>query len=327
MISRALVSQHYMPLNILIIKTSSLGDVLHGLAVISDIKRNYPDSTIDWVVEEMYQKIVALNPNINRVIPVAMRSWRKQITKKRTWEEISRSIKQIRSIQYDAVIDLQGLIKSALLLKAGKGLKIGFDRKSVREPIASCFYDKKIFIRNDMHMVQRCRALVAKGLNYDQPAAPVNYGIRQIDVSRHKDLAVILMGTAQQKKLWPESNWETVIRFLESKGFECNFSWGNDEEQQRCKRIISKTRGRLVPLQPIEQLAGLMATATIVIGVDTGLLHLAATQETPLVGIYGASDPKKTGPISTGGFRITGSIAGFPTPPEVVNAINELISE
>jgi heptosyltransferase-1 len=327
LISRALVSQHHMPLNILIIKTSSLGDVLHGLAVVSDIKRNYPDSTIDWVVEETYQKTVALNLNINRVIPVAVRRWRKKITQKRTWEEISRSTKQIRTIQYDAVIDLQGLIKSALILKAAKGVKIGFDLGSAREPIASFFYDKKIFIRKDIHMLQRCRALVAKGLDYDQPASPVNYGIRQMGVSRRRDLAVILTGTAQQKKLWPESDWETVVRFLLSKGFECNFSWGNDEERQRCKRIISKTKGRLVPLQPIEKLAGLMATATIVIGVDTGLLHLAATQETPLVGIYGASDPKKTGPISMGEFRITGSIDGFPTPPEVVNAINELISQ
>jgi len=314
-------------LNILIIKTSSLGDVLHGLSVVSDIKRNFPESQIDWLVEETYEKTVALNKDIRRVIPIAVRRWRKKISNKRTWLEISSSIKQIRSIQYDIVIDLQGLIKSALFARAAKGLKVGFDRGSIREPIASWSYDKKIFVEKNKHMIHRCRELTAKALGYSLKDLIIQYGLKQNEIKRRSNLAVILTGTAQQKKLWPESNWETVVRFLESKGFECNFSWGNDEERRRCKRIISKTRGRLVPLQPIEQLAGLMATATIVIGVDTGLLHLAATQETPLVGIYGASDPKKTGPISTGGFRITGSIAGFPTPPEVVNAINELISE
>ena len=316
-----------MGLNILIIKTSSLGDVLHGLSVVSDIKRNFPESQIDWLVEEAYEKTVALNRDIRRVIPIAVRRWRKKILNRKTWLEISNTITQIRLIQYELVIDLQGLIKSALFARSARGLKVGFDHSSIREPIACWLYDKKIFVEKNKHMIHRCRELAAKALGYGMQDFTVQYGLKQNEIKRRSNLAVILTGTAQKKKLWPENNWKTVIRFLESKGFECQLPWGNIEERQRCERLRISTDAGLVPAQGIEELAKLMANATIVIGVDTGLLHLAATQDTPLVGIYGASDPLKTGPESNAEVRVTGSSSEFPKPSEVIDSINELIRQ
>src|SRR5258705_3477663 len=211
---------------ILIVKTSSLGDIVHNLPVASDIRRHFPDARIDSVVEEPYAPLASLHSAIRRVIPIALRRWRRRPLGRATWKEIGEFRRLVQTERYDAVVDTQGLVKSALIARAAMGVRHGFDSASAREPFAARFYDVAHHVARAQHAVSRNRALGAAALGY-RVEHPVEYGLV---VSRSvtppaPPYAVLLHGSSRRDKLWSEAAWTELGRALAAPGIASCMPW------------------------------------------------------------------------------------------------------
>lgn len=287
-------------MRILLVKTTSMGDVIHNLPVTSDIRRRRPDAVIDWVVEDSFADIPRLHPAVRRVIPVAVRRWRKSLLSPATWGEIGAWRRAVRADIYDAIIDTQGLLKSALLAAQARGPKLGYAADTVREPLAARFYDRTFAIPRDRNAVQRNRELAAAALGYSLGDLPLDYGLSvpslTADWLPKGDYAVLLMATSRADKEWPEEDWRALGRALNATGLRCVLPGGSDAERARAGRL-ARDLGRAVatPAMALTELAELLAGAQLVVGVDTGLVHLAAALGRPTLAIYCASAPALTG--------------------------------
>lgn len=285
---------------LLIVKTTSLGDVIHNLPVINDIRTAMPDMAIDWVVEESFADIPYLHPGVDNVYTVAMRRWRKQLFSSDTWREIAALKRQIRSHNYDYVLDTQGLLKSALIARCSNAPKHGYDQKSAREPLASCFYDVRHTVAKNQHAVARIRQLAAQTLGYASPDSPPDYGIGTDTSNANLDLPenyiVGLHGTSRDSKLWPVENWIVLGKYLNDHGLSLVLPWGSQAEHERANYIAANTPQTIVlPKMRLQALAHVIAGAQAAIGVDTGLMHLAVALKKPSIAIYTDTNPKLTG--------------------------------
>lgn len=305
---------------IALIKTSSMGDVIHNLPVASDILEHYPNATIDWVVEETFAAIPAMHPAVRNVIPVAIRRWRKCPFDRTTRTEFAEFRRRIGEEKYDLVIDTQGLFKSAAIAKFAQGTRCGFDRRSAREPIVSLLYDQVKFVAKDLHAVTRNRMLAAACLGYPLDN-PMDYGIR-VEAGHGTPYAVLLHATSRSDKLWDEAHWIALGKRL---GMPTVLPWGGQDEQARSERLAAAIPDATVPPRlSLQDAAKLIAGARIVIGVDTGLSHLAAALGVPVVGIYCSTDPGLTGILSTERGVNLGGKNGPPSMEAVLSACNSL---
>ena len=319
---------HFPLPRILFVKTSSLGDIVHNCPAVSDVARHVPDAAIDWVVEEPFAEIAALHASVRRVIPVALRRWRGALLSSGTWSEAAAFRDALQGERYDAVIDSQGLIKSALMALFARGRRHGFDRASVREPIAARFYDAVHTIPADLHAVERNRRLAGAALGY-MPDRRVDYGLRiEGDVPAYVGLrvpasyALLLTMTSRRDKLWPDERWRALGAWLQGRGVHCVLPWGTDDEQRRCAQLATAIPGAVVPQRmPLTELARLVRGARCVIGLDTGLTHLAAALEIPVVGLYCGSNPALTGLHGDGRVYNLGAAGRPPEVPEVQEAL------
>jgi heptosyltransferase-1 len=321
-------------MRILLVKTSSLGDVVHNLPVATDLARHFPGATIDWVVEEGFADLPRLHPAVDRVMPVAIRRWRRSLLSPATWAEIGAFRRSLREREYDLVIDTQGLLKSALIVKqarlAASGRRCGFGRATVREPAAARFYDATFDVPRSLHAVERNRRLAAAAAGFALDAT-LDYGIAAAplaaDWAPKKDYAVLLTATSRDDKLWPEPDWHALGLMLVASGLVCVLPGGNAEERQRAARLAT-TLGRAVAAPPLGlgELAGLLAGAQIVVGVDTGLVHLAAALGAPTLALFAASDPELTG-VHAGPRAVNlGSRGAAPSAGEAVAAAMALLA-
>lgn len=286
--------------HILLVKTSSLGDVLHNLPVVSDIARHYPDAQIDWVVEEGFAALPRLHPAVRNVIPVAVRRWRGKLLSAAAWREIAAFRNRLAAQRYDVALDTQGLLKSALLMRGAQGLRCGFDRDSAREPLAARLYQRTFPVAKGQHAVERNRQLAAQALGYALEGK-AEYGIRPPAIARpawlaEEPYAVLLHATSRADKLWDEANWIELGCYLREKHVRCVLPWGSAAEQARSLRLAAAIPGAVAPPRlDLDEAAALLGGAQAVIGVDTGLAHLAAALGVPTVGIYISTDPALTG--------------------------------
>jgi len=311
---------------ILLVKTSSLGDVVHNLPVISDILRHFPGAQIDWLVEDCFAALPKLHPTVRNVLSVSVRRWRGQLLSNSTWREISAFRANLSAQHYDFAIDTQGLLKSSLLMRGATGLRCGFDRQVSREPLAACFYQRTIVVPTGQHAVDRNRQLVSQSLGYqlDQPA---DFGISLNSVAPFEWLppvkyAVLLHATSRDDKLWGESNWISLGRTLHEHGILCILPWGNENEKARSLRLAKIIPNAVTPPQlDLNQVSVLLSTATCVIGVDTGLAHLAAALDIPTVGIYTATNPTLTGLYPSNHIVNLGNVD---CPPDVASVLSAL---
>jgi heptosyltransferase I len=310
---------------ILLVKTSSLGDLVHNLPVASDIASVVPGAQIDWVAEESMAAIPALHRAVKGVLPVAIRRWRKAAWAPATWREVHAFLSRLRSARYDAIVDTQGLLKSALIARAARGTRYGFDWKTSREPLA-LFYDRTFHVPRAIHAVERNRILAAAALRYEKPAA-IDYGIRADVVVRpivDGDYVALLHATSAHAKLWPEERWMEVGRALADKGTRSVLPWGSEEEHARSRRLAENIPGALVPPRlPVGELASLLSGARYAVGVDTGLTHLAGALGVATVGIYIATDPARTGLRCARAVNLGGP-ASRPSAQEVLQALWKL---
>lgn len=316
-----------MPNGILLVKTSSLGDVIHALPAVTDVRAVGAAAGIDWVVEEPLAAIARLHPGVDGVIPVAIRRWRRTLWRGAVRREIGECWRRLRARTYDAVIDAQGLFKSALIAVAARGTRHGLDFRSSREPLA-LFYHHTYRVSWDLHAVERNRLLLARALGYAVPQR-CDYGIRAAP-RRHDWLeagryAVLLHASSGDYKLWDEARWVAVGDALNASGACCVLPWGNERERERSARIAQRLRAAVVPpALGFDDLAGLFAGATAVVGVDTGLTHLAAALGVPTVGIYTATDPAATGLYGCTRAANLGGIGRVPGARDVTAAIEKL---
>ena len=294
-------------MRILLVKTSSLGDVIHNLPVAIDLARRFPGAAIDWAVEEGFAGIPRLHPAVRRVIPVAVRRWRKRLLSPATWREIGEFRRAAGADSYDAVLDTQGLLKSALIASQARGTKLGHSADSAREPLAARFYDRTFSIPRELHAVERNRRLAAAALGYSLEGLPLDYGISApplvapwLPTWRHEgEYAVLLTATSRADKEWPEPDWQALGTALIAMGMRCVLPGGSQPERERAARLATSL-GRAVaaPAMDLAELAGLLAGASLVVGVDTGLVHLATALGRPTVALYCASDPTLTGVLA-----------------------------
>jgi len=314
-------------MRILLVKTSSLGDVIHALPAVSDVKAMAPDACVDWVLERPYLAVPRLHSGVSDEIPVSIRHWRGTFLRSEVRNEIKVFLRRLREHQYDAVVDAQGLFKSALIALAAHGMRHGLDFHSSREPLA-VFYHRTYRISWQMHAVERNRLLFARALGYGVPPQ-CNYGIsappRTFDWLRAGAYAVLLHATSGEYKLWPERKWISLGSAMNAAGLCCVLPWGTAIERNRSERIAAGLRAAIVPPPlSIEDLAGLFAGARTAIGVDTGLTHLAAALGVVTVGIYSATNPAATGVYGCPRAVNLGGIGSMPDVGQVMAAVEKL---
>lgn len=313
--------------DILFIKTSSLGDVIHHMPALTEARRQRPDARFAWVVEEAFAPLAALHPAVAEVIPVASRRWRGALLSPATLSDMRAFVRRLRAKSYDAVIDTQGLVRTALIARLARGRRHGYDANSIREPLAARCYDVCHTVTRNQHAIARNRALTGLVLGY-APQGEIDYGLDRAALAppAGERYAILLHATAQRGKEWGEGDWVAVGRALVARGVTPVLPWGAEGERVRAERLASQIPGARVPeRRPLDQVARLIAGAQVVVGVDTGLLHLAAALGVPLVAIFCGSEPGLTGPRGSGPIVTLGGKGAAPAADEVLAALNSLM--
>jgi heptosyltransferase-1 len=312
--------------NVLFIKTSSLGDVIHHMPALTELRRNRPDARISWVVEEAFAPLVRLHAGVDVVMPVDSRRWRRGLHRPATWRELKDFVVGLRARSYDEIIDTQGLVRTAVIAKLARGRRHGYDARSVREPPAARFYDVRHQIDQSLHAIARNRLLTAAALGHT-PDDILDFGLDRAGLAGQAGTpyGVLLHATARPGKEWPEQSWVELGRMLAGRGGELLLPWGTSVERERSVRVAAALgRARVPNREPLDTVARLIAGAAFVIGVDTGLLHLAAALGVPLVGIFVGSEPGLTGPRGVGPIAVVGGRAAMPSARDVASALDQI---
>ena len=300
-------------MRVLLIKTSSLGDVIHTLPALTDAALAIPGIQFDWVVEEGFAEIPAWHPAVAQVLPVAIRRWRKHPLQTFRNGEWKRFKARLRETRYDLVIDAQGLLKSAWLTRYVQAPVAGLDRDSAREPIACRFYDRTYAVPKDQHALQRVRQLFARALGYALPAGLGDYGLDRAGMADAPELPYLLFlhGTTWPSKHWPESEWRALAERCNELGWAVRLPWGNAEEQARAERIAAGLEHvEVLPKLNLAGVAKVIAGARACVAVDTGLGHMAAALDVPTISLYGPTLPGKVGAYGKGQIHLCASGPG-----------------
>ncbi|WDZ96616.1 lipopolysaccharide heptosyltransferase I [Herbaspirillum sp. WKF16] len=293
-------------MKILIVRVSSLGDVVHNMPMAADIRRHFPDARIDWVVEEAYTSLVRLNPHIRNIIPIALRRWRKTLFSAATRAEMAAFRRQLRAEPYDIVFDTQGLMKTSVVMRMARlapgGRRVGLANAtegSGYEPLSRIFHDQSIKVGRRTHAVMRARLVAADALGY-RPDCAADFALGVPEPQRlpwmpAQPYAVFFHGTARAAKQWPQAEWIRLGRSLSERGLPVLLPWGSPAEQQAAQALAAGIPGaRVLPALPLMEAVALVQQARLVVGLDTGLTHIAAAYCKPTVEIYCDSPRWKT---------------------------------
>jgi heptosyltransferase-1 len=283
---------------------------------VSDAARALPGAQIDWIVEEPFAGVAAMHRAVRRVIPVAVRRWRASLWKPSVWSEIGAWRRALRAERYDAVVDSQSLVKSAFLSSLASGTRHGLDGASAREWLASRFYHVRHAVPRGLHAVERNRRLAANSLGYEL-TGPIHYGLRGPAAAKSRYVVLLTM-TSREDKLWPEARWIELARELRMPAI---LPWGSVAERARAQRIADAVGGTVPKRLSIDELAKLFVNAQSVVGLDTGLTHLAAALGVPTVGIYCGSDPALTGLHGAPLAKNAGALGRAPAAGEVLQLL------
>jgi len=289
-------------MRVLIVKTSSLGDIVHALPALTDAKLALPELSFDWLAEAAFAEIPAWHPAVERVMSCNLRAWRRHPLHTFFGDEWPRFRDELRLHNYDCVIDAQGLLKSAWLASRARGPIAGPDKHSAREPLAVWFYDQRYTVpkHDDAHAIDRTRSLFAQALGYPLPQTPADAGLPRSNFAAPEMVqpyALLLHGTTWTGKRWPLENWQSIAKWLAQRGLRPVLPWGNDAERADAIAIAESCAGLVLPKLRLTALAGWIAHARVCVGVDTGLAHLAAAFGTSQVTLYGPTLPQLTGAI------------------------------
>lgn len=296
-------------MKVLVVKTSSLGDVVHTLPALTDASSALPDLRFDWLVEEAFAEIPAWHPAVANVIPIAIRRWRKDLVQSWSRGELTACRQRLAAADYDLVIDAQGLLKSAIPARWARAPIAGFDRQTVREPLAAFAYRFRYRVARDQHAVERTRSLFAQALGYTKPDAVGSYALdhaRFGGVAANRPRVLFLHGTTRAAKHWPEPYWRSLCERAAAAGLEVVLPWGNAPERERAERIAEGVAGAAVlPRLALAEVAAQLLAADAVVAVDTGLAHLAAALDRPTVALYGPTSPRLVGTYGGNQIHLT----------------------
>ena len=276
-------------MKVLLVKTSSLGDVIHALPAVTEALARCSDLQLDWLVEEKFRDIPEKHGGVHEVIPVAIRRWRSNWVD--AWPEVKALIKRLRSTHYDRVIDSQGLLKSALMTSFANGETHGYDTESIRVSVACLFYNKKHAVDKNQHAIYRQKELLASSLGY-RSTELIDSGLAA-SASKNKTI-MLLHGTTWPSKEWPESAWTMLANQIRQDGFNVVAPAGNGQERERATRILGGRAGLLDQLS-LGDLMSEMQRCAGAVAVDTGLGHLAPALGVPAIGLFGSTSPGLTG--------------------------------
>jgi heptosyltransferase-1 len=292
------------------------------MPALTEARKARPDARFTWLVEEAFAPLVRLHSAVAEVIPVAWRRWRKSLYAPATLSEIAGNLRAIRAPRYDEIVDSQGLLRTAIIARLARGRRHGYDTTSIREPLAALFYDVRHSVSRDLHAVERNRILSGLALGYAPQGAP-DFGLDRARLaSPGPRYGVLLHATARPGKQWPEAHWIALGHMLAGQGIDLVLPWGTDAERARSERIASALpRARVPERAPLDAVARLIAGAQFVVGVDTGLLHLAAALGVPLVAIFAGSKPGLTGPVGSGPIAVLGAQGTPPTVAAIADAV------
>ncbi len=325
-------------MNILIVRVSSLGDVVHNMPMVADILRHYPHANIDWVVEEAYADLVRLNRGVRNVIPFALRRWRKSLASAQTCAEMRSFHQTLRAQPYDVVFDTQGLIKSGAVMGmarlASGGRRIGLangTEGSGYEPISRIFHTMSVPVGGRTHAVMRARMVAAAAFGY-AIASPADFNLNAPDGSRpawlpDQPYAVFFHGTARAEKRWDDASWVQVAQSLAARGLPVLLPWGSEPEKQAADRLAARMQNaQVLPRLSMMDAVLLAQRASLAIGVDTGLTHIAAAFNRPTIELYCDSPRWKTEGNWSADIMNLGDLGMPPAVAEVEVAIASLLA-
>jgi len=324
-------------LKILLVRVSSLGDVLHNLPMVADLLRRHPGATIDWVVEEGYVSLVRLNPHVRKVIPWALRRWRKSLGKSGTRAEIRAFFRTLREEEYDYVFDTQGLLKTGIIMGAARvrkgGRKVGLangSEGSGYEGISRIFHTDSIPLNPRTHAVARGRLVAGAALGYPVDTAP-DFGLPAPDASQRpaflpaEDYAVFFHGTARAAKKWADANWIALGKALAP--MPVLLPWGSEAERRDAEALAAGIpNARVLPRLSMMDAVTLAQHARLAVGVDTGLTHIAAAFVRPTIEIYCDSPKWKTEGNWSERIVNLGELGAPPSSDEVAAAARRLLA-
>jgi heptosyltransferase-1 len=321
---------------ILLVRVSSLGDVLHNLPMVADILRHHPGATIDWVVEEGYVSLVRLNPHVRKIIPFALRRWRKGLGKAANRAEIKGFFRTLREEEYDFVFDTQGLLKTGIIMGAARvrpgGRKVGLangSEGSGYEGVSRVFHTDSIPLDPRTHAVARGRLVAGAALGYavDMPpdfGLPAPQASTRPDWLPREDYAVFFHGTARDAKKWAPANWIATGRALAP--MPVLLPWGSEKERLEAEALAAGLpNARVLPKLSMMEAVTLAQQAALAVGVDTGLTHIAAAFYRPTVEIYADSPKWKTEGNWSPRIVNLGDKGAPPSVDEVVAAARRLL--
>ncbi|SAK71364.1 lipopolysaccharide heptosyltransferase I [Caballeronia fortuita] len=296
---------------ILIVRVSSLGDVVHNMPAIADIRRRYPDAQIDWLVEESFASLVELVHGVRRAIPFSLRRWRRAFASPANWREIGKFKRELAAEKYDLVIDCQGLIKTAWVASWARGPLVGLgnrtDGAGYEWPVRF-FYDRRVPIEPRTHVVERTRQLVAAALDLPKPQTTddIDFGldtrratlaVSELGLNLPVPYVVFVHATSRADKQWPEAAWIELGQALVTRGASIVLPWGSEAERATSEKLAKEFGAAAIvpPKMSLPAVVGLIDGAAATVGVDTGLVHIAAALKRPTVELYNFSTAWRTG--------------------------------
>jgi len=305
---------------ILVVRLSSLGDILHLFPAISDLRRHFPDAEINWLVEPDFAEVAGWHSAIDKVITVPLRAYKK------TWWKVPALLVKLRQElhveNYDIVLDAQGLLKSALLARLAGTEVFGFSASSAREALAARFYQRTASVPDGLHVIDKNRQLVAAIFAADI-SEPADFGLEKFRLKLRKTeltsslkkitnrpYVVLLHGTTWNSKYWPEKSWMELISLLAQNGCDCFLPWGNEVEYQRANRLLASggNHAHVLPKLSLTELMDVLLHARAFFSVESGIGHLAAALELPGVMLHGPTDPGYSGILGKACLHITSGI-------------------
>lgn len=305
------------------------------MPIVADILAHFPDAQIDWVVEEAYVDLVQLNSGVHKIIPMALRRWRKNLLSPSVYAEMARFKKTLQSETYDVILDTQGLLKTGSIMGLARGgVKVGLANAtegSGYEAASRIFHTISVPVEKQTHAVLRGRLVAARALGYKIDSVPPDFNMQAPDLHPdwlpNNDYAVFFHGTAGIQKKWPAHDWITLGKYINRLNLPILLPWGNRTELLEAEQLASHSSGmQVLPKLSMMEAIVLAERATLVVGVDTGLTHIAAAYHRPTIELYTASPRWKTEGNWSDNIINLGDKRNPPTVEEVIAAVDRQVT-
>lgn len=289
-------------MRVLIVKLSSMGDLVQALPAITDAAKAIPGITFDWAVDESFAEIPQWHPAITTVYKTAHRRWRKNLWSVINSGELKQFYQSLRTIEYDLVIDAQTNIKSAVVTSLSRGVKCGPDSKSVREYGAHWAYKKHFSVPKDQLAINRWRSMFAQALGYNRPTTAIDFGLDNIVwpepavVLPEQPFLVFVHNASWVTKRWDDNRWHDLLTRAKLEGFQVVLPWGSEEEKHQAENLAEKhDHARVLPRLSLTDIGAVFKRSAGAVCMDTGLAHIGAALNVPMVTLYGPTDPALIG--------------------------------